>query len=481
MPPGQDPSVVISPCPGVRQNSIRHPRGGRWRPRNGVYSARNHINPPTPTADFHLNSAGSPMTNFNPPRGPKRSSECVECEPPNHCNKRQKPAKRSPEQVDEAAFIEYMETYLRRGFSVKGSHVLSHLKVYRKRVQSPKKPVGKDWDSGFFERYPKAQQWHLPRSGKTTPNDRTIDHDTAALCNILDELAGLVKSKKIPRDKIYFALNTGYMVSGSRGITPAIKRPQRPGDVRREAPSVVYAFSSTGQAIDPYFIFQSNEQTGHAEIKTSQGRQLWAYYSETEWADDSSLMDWFFRVFHPQTKGSGNDNANFLNRIIVLEEERFPVTKELYASCWAKNVYLISIPRTTPGRIILKVFEDLMQGSRFGEPYDTFAKKNMKRDDKMFSVSNEKLIDFIYGQTRQPDLGTFVREAWRESYLMPTRSKDFLQFVEMRKPTPRHPRATPLLQNPRNISAQHAISPTSDMSTPTIVPARNRGRSPPPG
>lgn len=417
----------------------------------------------------------------NASRGRKRTSEHVEeggqsnsSEP---SSRRQRITETlTSEQLEDAEFVQYMETYLKRGFKLNQSRskVYAHRKAFRERAGNNFAPRSGEWDAKFFKRYPKALQWHLPRAGNDAPHDRVIDCQAEAICDLLKEISVLMSRELIPKHNVYFAINTGYLASGklARGCKTAIKRPQQPGNVQREARSVIYAFSAAGITLDPYFVFRSNEQTGQGEeVHTSSGRRLRAFNSDKEWADEQAVMDWFFKVFNPATKGDrGNERPC---RILVVEEERFPISKELYASCWGNNVFVFSISNTTPGKLILKHFDELVLGEKFGVPYDTFAKREMAHSDEKFSVGKDKLVDWIYGKVRQPDLASSVKSAFKSAYLMPASHAQFREFFERNKPTPRHPPVTPA-PSLRNETTRN-ISPTSDMSSPTVVRGEDRG------
>lgn len=369
-----------------------------------------------------------------------------------------------------------METYLKRGFKVghRRSKIIAHRKAFRERAGTYFAPRSADWDAKFFQRYPKALDWHLPRGGNDAPDEVVIDCEAESICDLLKEMSTLMSRNHIPKHNVYFAINTGYLTSGTlgRGCKTAIKRPRRPVTVARESSSVIYAFSAAGTALDPYFVFHGNEQTGQGEeVRTSSGRKLRAFNSDKEWADEQAVMDWFFKVFNPATKGDrGNERQS---RILVLEEERFPISKELYASCWGNNVFVFSLSKSTPGKLILKHFDELVLGERFGDPYDTFAKRDMAHSDEKFSVRKDKLVDWIYGKVRQPDLASSVTSAFKSAYLIPVDHVKFRESFERNKPTPRHPPITPA-PSLRNETTR-TISPTSDMSSPTVVRGEDRG------
>lgn len=385
-------------------------------------------------------------------------------------------------QKEEANFIEYMESFRESGLVKHRSNVSGHMRAFVQYVTHSNTKVGTQWEAGFKERNPGTNSWYQYPS-ESSPDGCLVDSSLSKNCRILQRLNALMKRYSISKERLYIAKETGYLASGKRKARVTVHRPQRPSEVRRDAPSCIQTFSASGRAIDPYFIFAPNQQArpriGKAvPFHTTSGHPVLVYHKAGEWADENCLMEWLWENFLPQTGAQTGavgtpDDPSPPYRILVLEEERFSVSREFYAHCWANHIFILSIPRTESGSIILKVFDDLVS-SLFGEPYDTFAKREMAAGDKEFSVRKDKFIDFFYGQTHDRKLrdSLKIKKAWKESFLMPPNPSGLRTHVERCKPTPGG-------RNRQLSVSRSDLSMSANLSSPPDLPGRVRSQTSP--
>lgn len=198
-------------------------------------------------------------------------------------------------------------------------------------------PLGINWHRGFLNRHLDLKSRIVPPLNK----DRVIAEDPEQIARYFE----LYRTKKaeynIHDDDVYNMDEKGVIM----GILAKVrvicsrktKKPKITQQGSREWVSLIECISSSGQVLSPFVIFKA-KVLYKDWVKALPNGHICA--SEKGWTDDELCVEWFQRVFEPETSKVKKGEY----RMLLFDGHGSHVTPEVVRFCEEKKVILLCLP-----------------------------------------------------------------------------------------------------------------------------------------
>lgn len=215
----------------------------------------------------------------------------------------------------------------------------------RSTTDKPIKPPGKNWARSFEIRQPQLKA----RRVRSIDWKRHEKNTYVKITHWFEVIGGVVHDPAILPENCYNMDETGVMLSMLGSVKVLVSkddlRNYRGAGVKRTMVTAIECVSADGRSLLPFVVWPASI---HRSNWTTYPTPGWHYaHSENGYNDSKISLEWFTRVFDPQTKGLANRKP----RVLICDGFGTHETLEILEFCFANNILLCRLPSHTSHKL----------------------------------------------------------------------------------------------------------------------------------
>jgi hypothetical protein len=296
----------------------------------------------------------------------------------------------------------------------------------RSPASRPNKPPGKNWAQAFGKRHPELRA----RRVRSIDWKRHEIHIYSKVTEWFDVIRRVLQDPAIRPENVYNMDETGVMLSMLGSVKVLVGRDDQRGyrgaGVKRTMVTAIECVSADGRSLHPLIIWPA---ATHRSNWTTHPTPGWHYgFSENGYNDSKISLEWFTRVFDPQTKRVANSKP----RVLISDGFGSHETLEILEFCFANNIILCRLPSHTSHKLQpcdVSIFAPLKTAYR-----DQVERLNRGGVD----IIGKEHFTYLYKPARDKAITKRnIRAGWAAAGLFPFNPDRVLR--DMPKPPAEHP------------------------------------------